>query len=134
MNSGSSTRRGGFLLGRRTYESFAGHWPNAPEEVQVLARPFNTLPKYVASTTLTDPLAWQNSTLNVHLATPDGTVEVKVYAETGAVRIDDRAQNSDTFDNHNHGAHNNPPPRPIRVPLLDGGDGKVPLHACMTAI
>ena len=57
------TAAGGFLLGRRTYESLAGHWPNAPEEEQILARPLNTLPKYVASTTLTGPLAWQNSTV-----------------------------------------------------------------------
>ncbi len=54
---------GGFLLGRRTYEIFAAHWPNAPEEQQVLAEPMNRLPKYVASTTLTEPLEWQNSSL-----------------------------------------------------------------------
>jgi dihydrofolate reductase len=54
---------GGFLLGRRTYEIFAAYWPNAPEEEQVIAEPLNTKPKYVASTTLTDPLEWQNSTL-----------------------------------------------------------------------
>jgi dihydrofolate reductase len=54
---------GGFVLGRRTYEIFAAHWPNAGEEEQVLARPLNTLPKYVASTTLSEPLAWENSTL-----------------------------------------------------------------------
>jgi dihydrofolate reductase len=54
---------GGFLLGRRTYEIFAAYWPNAPEEEQVIAEPLNTKPKYVASTTLTEPLAWQNSTL-----------------------------------------------------------------------
>jgi dihydrofolate reductase len=57
------TQAGGFLLGRRTYEIFAGYWPNAPEEEQVLAEPLNTLPKYVASTTLTEPLEWQNSTV-----------------------------------------------------------------------
>jgi dihydrofolate reductase len=54
---------GGFLLGRGTYEMFAAHWPSAPEEQQMLAEPLNTLPKYVASTTLAEPLEWQNSTL-----------------------------------------------------------------------
>jgi len=59
----SIVEAGGFLLGRRTYEIFAAYWPNAPEEEQVIAEPLNTKPKYVASTTLAEPLAWQNSTL-----------------------------------------------------------------------
>ena len=54
---------GGFLLGRRTYEILAAYWPTAPDEEQVIARPLNTLPKYVASRTLTEPLQWENSTL-----------------------------------------------------------------------
>jgi len=52
-----------YLFGRRTYETFASHWPKAREEEQDLARPLNTRPKYVASTTLAEPLQWQNSSL-----------------------------------------------------------------------
>ncbi len=59
----SIVEAGGFLLGRRTYEIFAAHWPNAPEEEQVIAEPLNSKPKHVVSTTLTEPLEWQNSTL-----------------------------------------------------------------------
>lgn len=54
---------GGFLLGRRTWELFAAYWPNAPEEMQAIAEPLNTKPKYVASRTLTEPLDWENSTV-----------------------------------------------------------------------
>jgi dihydrofolate reductase len=57
------TAAGGFLLGRRTYEGFAAHWPNASEEEQVVAQPLNSKPRYVASRTLAEPLEWQNSTL-----------------------------------------------------------------------
>jgi len=59
----SLTEAGAFLLGRRTYETFAAYWPNAPAEEEVIARPLNNLPKHVASRTLTEPLEWQNSTV-----------------------------------------------------------------------
>jgi dihydrofolate reductase len=54
---------GGFLFGRRTYEGFASNWPTASEDEQVIAKPLNTKRKFVASTTLADPLKWQNSKL-----------------------------------------------------------------------
>jgi dihydrofolate reductase len=54
---------GGFVLGRKTWEIFAAYWPTAPAEEQAFAEPLNTLPKYVASRTLSEPLVWNNSTL-----------------------------------------------------------------------
>lgn len=54
---------GGFVLGRTTWEIFAAYWPTAPAEVRTVADPLNTLPKYVASRTLSEPLGWANSTL-----------------------------------------------------------------------
>jgi len=50
------------LLGRRTYEIFADYWPSAPQEIPFTGL-LNGVPKYVASHTLSSPLAWQGSTL-----------------------------------------------------------------------
>jgi dihydrofolate reductase len=50
------------LLGRRTYEDFAAFWPNQTEDNPFTAV-MNNFPKYVASTTLEEPLSWSNSTL-----------------------------------------------------------------------
>ena len=51
-----------FLLGRKTYEIFAGFWPQAADENDPIANKLNVLPKHVASTTL-DSVDWQNSSL-----------------------------------------------------------------------
>jgi dihydrofolate reductase len=50
-----------FLLGRRTYEEWAAFWPNQSHD-DPMAAAINTLPKFVASTTLKE-VTWENSTL-----------------------------------------------------------------------
>jgi dihydrofolate reductase len=47
------------LLGRRTYESYAGAWPTRDDEY---ADKINSMPKYVVSSTLVDPM-WSNTTV-----------------------------------------------------------------------
>ena len=47
------------LIGRVTYESFAGAWPSREGE---FADKFNNMPKYVVSSTLEDP-EWNNTTV-----------------------------------------------------------------------
>jgi dihydrofolate reductase len=49
------------LFGRRTYEDFYGFWPHQGDNY--FTGVLNNIQKYVASNTLTAPLAWQNSTL-----------------------------------------------------------------------
>jgi dihydrofolate reductase len=59
------------LLGRVTYEGFAAAWPNMMEqyrgprraELGEYADMMNGYPKYVVSTTLEEPLKWNNSRL-----------------------------------------------------------------------
>jgi dihydrofolate reductase len=49
------------LLGRRTYEGFAAAWPDRTDEYG-FADKFNSMPKYVVSSTLTNA-DWNNSTI-----------------------------------------------------------------------
>jgi dihydrofolate reductase len=53
---------GALLFGRRTYEHFASVWPDQPDD-NPFAAVLNNRQKYVASTTLEEPLSWRNSTL-----------------------------------------------------------------------
>jgi dihydrofolate reductase len=62
------------LIGRRTYESFAGAWPNRTGE---FADKFNSMPKFVVSTTLGEP-DWQNTTV---LDSGDATAQVRKLKE-----------------------------------------------------
>jgi dihydrofolate reductase len=61
------------LLGRTTYEGFAAAWPSREGE---FADKFNGMPKYVVSTTLSDP-EWNNS----HVISGDVAAEVAKIKE-----------------------------------------------------
>jgi dihydrofolate reductase len=52
-------RADALLLGRRTWEIFEAYWPHH-DEGDPVSHGINVLPKYVPSTTLTDP-TWQNT-------------------------------------------------------------------------
>jgi dihydrofolate reductase len=58
----SIAQTGSFLFGRKTYDIMASYWPTQPDD-DPFAKVLNGLPKYVASTTLSEPLVWQHSTL-----------------------------------------------------------------------
>jgi dihydrofolate reductase len=55
-------RAGAFLLGRGTWQIFAGYWPKVTDPNDPIAGPLNRLPKYVATRTLSR-VEWSGSTI-----------------------------------------------------------------------
>ncbi|TFV48898.1 dihydrofolate reductase family protein [Blastococcus sp. TF02A_35] len=81
-----------FLLGRTTYEIFAAHWPKVPTEGDAIATALNTLPKHVASRTLTS-LGWDTARLlegdvpgAVRALTAADGGELQVHGSAGLVQ------------------------------------------------
>ena len=77
LMSQALARTDAVVLGRTTYQEWAGFWPTMPAD-DPFARFINEVPKYVASRTLgTDDLTWQNS----HLIEGDLTASVARLAQ-----------------------------------------------------
>jgi len=55
-------RAGALLMGRKTYDIFAGYWPTTGKDIDVFGPFMNGVTKYVASKTLRKT-EWQNSNL-----------------------------------------------------------------------
>ena len=82
-------RADAFLFGRRTYEVFAGSWGTgswgANEGDNPISVALNTRPKYVASTTLTDPQWADTTVLSGDVAAAVGELKAKPGGELQVV-------------------------------------------------
>ncbi|MGH2381441.1 MAG: dihydrofolate reductase family protein [Candidatus Limnocylindria bacterium] len=75
-------RADAFLFGRRTYEIFAGSWGTWPDPGDSpIWEALNTRPKYVASTTLTDPQWADTTVLSGDVAAAIGELKAKPGGE-----------------------------------------------------
>ena len=70
-----------FLFGRRTYEIFAGYWGVMADSGNPIAATLNTRPKFVASTTLTNPRWADTTVLSGDVAAAIGELKAKPGGE-----------------------------------------------------
>ena len=68
----------GWLFGRRTYQDLLSHWNQQPDSP--FGPTLDNAPKYVASTTLTEPPPWPNSML-LHGDTVDAVANLKAQSD-----------------------------------------------------
>jgi dihydrofolate reductase len=74
-------RADAFLFGRRTYELFAGYWGVMDRGTHPIADALNSTPKYLASTTITDPQWADTTVLSDDLAAAIGELKSKPEGE-----------------------------------------------------
>ena len=74
-------RADAFLFGRRTYEIFAGYWGVMADSGNPIAGALNARPKYVASTTLSDPQWADTTVLSGDVAAAIGELKAKPAGE-----------------------------------------------------
>jgi len=85
-------RADAFLFGRRTYELFAGYWGVMDRGTHPIADALNSTPKYLASTTITDPQWADTTVLSDDLAAAIGELkskpegELQVYGSGALIR------------------------------------------------
>jgi dihydrofolate reductase len=70
-----------FLFGRRTYELFAGYWGAMGPGSHPIADALNTKPKYLASTTISDPQWADTTVLSGDLAAAIGELKAEPAGE-----------------------------------------------------
>ncbi len=81
------------LLGRVTFEGFAALWPSMEETEGEFAVRMNTLPKFVASRSLTEPLPWNGTLLKGDLAAEVAKLkkqpgqDILIYGSGALVRV-----------------------------------------------
>lgn len=86
------------LLGRKTYQIFAAYWPTAPSE-DPFSQKFNSIPKYVASTTLKQ-LDWNHSTL-IKKNVPEEVAKLKQQPGSGVISVTGSGNLAQTLMKHN---------------------------------
>ena len=79
------------LLGRKTFEEFRSYWPHQTDDASGSADHLNRVPKYVVSSTMTDP-AWANSTvlsgpIEAEVASLKGQGEGGDLGVTGSISV-----------------------------------------------
>lgn len=94
--AGIISKAGAFILGRRTYDIFASHWPHITDPTDAIAKALNTLPKFVASRSVSK-FSWQGTTGIRNVAQEVATLKTKL---SGDLQVHGSADLAQTLIEH----------------------------------